>query len=196
MIPVASPIPTPPNFTQNCATPGQKWVMAYPQSNRFPSHWIEFQSELADGFHDRCGWWAMYITDGQVDHYLSKKNYRNLAYDWDNYRYIAPVVNCYKGTHDDKVLDPFVVQPGWFEVLLPSMILIRTDKVPPALQPKADWTLKILKLDNGDKVRRNRRAWYENYKNGKITDSGLALYAPLVAESVTQWKNTKGSPLP
>ena len=68
--------------------------------------------------------------------------------------------------------------------------------VPAALQAKADFTIKELRLVSGHKVRRNRRAWYEDYKNGRITDAGLAAYAPLVAEAVTKWKNAKGLPLP
>ena len=196
MIPVAHPIRKPKNFTRDCETPGKAWEQAHPRSNKFPSFWGKFERQLADGFHDRCGWWAMRIADGRVDHFLSKKFHRELAYDWDNYRYVAPIVNSYKGTHDDRVLDPFEIQPGWFEVLLPSMLLKRTNLVPLALRAKADFTLKQLRLVNGYKVRRNRRAWYEGYKNGLITDAGLEAYAPLVAEAVTKWKNTKGLPLP
>lgn len=88
------------------------------------------------------------------------------------------------------------IQPGWFEVQLPSMLLKRTALVPAELQAKADFTLKKLRLVANKKVSRNRRQWYEDYKNGLITDAGLAAYAPLVAEAVAKWKNTKGLPLP
>lgn len=68
----------------------------------------------------------MWIAEGAVEHFLSKKNRPDLAYEWSNYRYIAGSVNGSKGTHDDKVLDPFEVQNGWFEVLVPSMQLVVT----------------------------------------------------------------------
>ncbi len=196
MIPVAHPIRRPRNFTQRCETPGKAWLAANPTAKKFHAYWQPFQPQIAEGFHDRCGWWAMRIADGAVDHYLSKKNHRHLAYDWSNYRYISTSVNSSKRNLDDQVLDPFEIQPGWFEVLLPSMLLRRTALVPPALQAKADFTIKQLRLKSGHKVRRNRRAWYEDYKNGKITPAGLASYAPLVAEAVTNWINTKGLPLP
>lgn len=138
----------------------------------------------------------MRIADGAVDHYFSKNFHRNRAYDWNNYRYISTSVNSSKHNKDDKVLDPFEIQPGWFEVQLPSMLLRRTAAVPAALQAKADFTIKELRLVSGHKVRRNRRGWYEDYKKGLITDAGLAAYAPLVAEAVKQWINTKGLPLP
>src|SRR5208283_5268649 len=89
---------------------------------------------------------------------------------------------------DDQVLDPFEVQPGWFEVLLPSMQLVRTALVPAHLQAKADFTLQRLKLVSGPKVRRNRQRYYEDYKNQKLTPTGLRDYAPLVAEVVARWE--------
>lgn len=193
---LVSKIRKPKKFKADCETPGKAWLAANPNSKKFPSYWRKFQPQLAEGFNDRCGWWAMRIADGAVDHYLSKKFHRNRAYDWSNYRYISGSVNSAKGTHDNKVLDPFVIQPGWFEVHLPSMLLKRTNLVPLALQTKADFTVKQLRLRSGHKVRRNRRRWYEDYKKGLITDAGLAAYAPLVAEAVTKWKNTKGLPLP
>jgi hypothetical protein len=196
VIPVAHPIRKPRNFTRDCETPGKAWEQAHPASNKFPALWRKFQPQLAEGFHDRCGWWAMRIGPGAVDHYLSKKFHRDRAYDWSNYRYIAPCVNSSKGNKDDKVLDPFEIEPGWFEVQLPSMLLKRTALVPSHLQAKADFTIKELRLVSGHKVRRYRRGWYEGYKKGLITDAGLAAYAPLVADAVTKWINTKGLPLP
>ena len=196
MIPVAHPIRKPRNFTRDCETPGKAWEKAHPASNKFPALWRKYQPQLAAGFHDRCGWWAMRIADGVVDHYLSKKSHRSRVYDWNNYRYIAPSVNSSKGNLNNNVLDPFDIQPGWFEVQLPSMLLKRTALVPLAFQAKADFTLKKLKLISGHKVRRNRRAWYEDYKKGLITNAGLAEYAPLVAEAVIKWRNTTGLPLP
>lgn len=195
MIPV-SKIRKPRKFKDDCETPGNAWLAANPVSKRFPALWQKYQPQLAAGFHDRCGWWGMRIADGAVDHFLSKKFHRDLAYDWNNYRYIASIVNSYKGTHDDKVLDPFEIQPGWFEVQLPSMLLKRTDLVPLALREKADFTLKQLRLVNGYKVRRNRRRWYEDHKDRGLPLANLADYAPLVAVAVTKWINTKGLPLP
>lgn len=137
----------------------------------------------------------MRITDGAVHHYQRKKNHRNLAYEWTNYRYIAGSVNSSKRNHDDAVLDPFEVQAGWFEVILPSMQLITTAQVPAQLQAKADFTNKKLKLANGYKIRKLRRRYYEDFKANKLTQVGLADYAPLVAEAVQRWLQT-GQSLP
>ena len=136
----------------------------------------------------------MRIADGAVDHYLSKKFHRDRAYDWNNYRYISPTVNSSKRNQDNKVLDPFDVQLGWFEVLLPSMLLRRTALVPAALQARADFTIK--KLLNSQKARRNRRVWYEDHKLRNLPLPNLAEYAPLVSAAVSDWIATKGLPLP
>lgn len=137
----------------------------------------------------------MRIEDGAVDHYLSKKLHRDLAYSWDNYRYISTSVNSSKLNHDASILDPFEIQPGWFEVLLPSMLLLRTALVPVELQAKADFTIETLQLERGNKVRRIRRKLYEDYKKGLITYIGLSAYAPLVAEAVQRHEETM-LPLP
>lgn len=194
MIPVAHPIRKPRNFTRDCETPGNAWVQANPGSDKFPSLWRKFQPQLATGFHDRCGWWAMRIADGAVDHFLSKRVHRHLAYDWSNYRYISPTVNSSKRNLDDKVLDPFEIQPGWFEVQLPSMLLRRTAAVPAALHAKADFTIK--KLLNSRKARRNRRRWYEDHKLRGLPLPNLEQYAPLVADAVKKWVRVTGLPLP
>jgi len=194
MTPVVHPVRKPRNFTRDCEIPGNAWLAANPVSKRFPTLWQKYQPQLAAGFHDRCGWWAMRIADGAVDHYLSKKNHRDRTYDWSNYRYISPSVNSSKRNQDDNVLDPFEIQPGWFEVHLPSMLLRRTALVPLALQAKADFTLEKLRLVSGKKVRRDRRNWYKDYKDG-LSMPFLKKYAPLVAEAVAKWEAT-GVPLP
>lgn len=195
MIAVTNPINEPTTFDANCRQRGAVWLAANPGSESFPSYWREFQPDLALGFGQRCGWWAMRIADGAVDHFHSKTGHRHSAYEWSNYRYIAPSVNSSKRVVDDLVLDPFEVQPGWFEVQLPGMQLVRTAALPPQLRDKADFTLQRLHLGNGPKVRRIRRLYYEDYKSGRLTFAGLSDFAPLLADAVQRWQAT-GQQLP
>jgi hypothetical protein len=200
MIPVANPIPEPPDFDAVCRAPGIAWRAARrlrgepPKASEFPNLWAKYEADLSRAFKGRCGWWAMWIAEGEVEHYLSKKNRPDLIYEWSNYRYIAGSVNGSKGNHDDKVLDPFEVQDGWFEVILPSMQLIVTDHLPAALTDKACFTLKQLRLRDGTKVVRCRRRWYESFKNG-MPLSELEKFAPLVAKAVKKLQNS-GETLP
>lgn len=200
MIPVANPIPEPKAFDAECRTPGTVWRCSRqlagttPKTSEFPNLWAKYESDLSSAFHERCGWWAMWIAEGEVDHFLSKKNRPDLAYEWSNYRYIAGSVNGSKGNHDDDVLDPFEVQEDWFEVILPSMQLIVTDQLPIAWMDKARFTLKQLRLQDGTKIVRCRRRWYESFKNG-MPMSELVKFAPLVAKAVKKLQDA-GAPLP
>jgi hypothetical protein len=135
------------------------------------------------------------IAVGEVEHSLSKKNRPDQAYEWSNYRYSAGSVNGSKGNHDAKVLDPFEVKDGWFELLLPSMQLVMTPQIPANLATKAEFTVKQLKLRNGTKVVRCRKRWYQQFKDGKLTLEGLLSNAPLIADAV-QKLQTAGLSLP
>jgi hypothetical protein len=181
MIPVTNPIPEPPDFDARCRQKGNEWLTAPDNAGRndFPSHWRQFSSELAAGFQQRCGWWAMRIQSGTIDHFLSKSKpaNRHLIYEWSNYRYAESTLNSSKN-NDDGLIDPFEVEDGWFEVDLNTMLLVPTSLIPEHLREKAEATVKKL---NAKKVRENRWLWYADYTSGKINMSGLMEYAPLVA---------------
>ncbi|HEX9047980.1 MAG TPA: hypothetical protein VF988_13230 [Verrucomicrobiae bacterium] len=142
VIPVASPIAEPPAFDANCRERGRQWLAAHPhQEGRPHDYWSPFRDDLREGFGRRCGYLAMYMHDGAADHFISwdrcKLANPQLAYEWNNYRFIAPSLNSKKGTWDDALLDPFEVQSGWFEVEIPSFVLRITDRVPEELRGKA-----------------------------------------------------------
>ena len=82
------------------------------------------------------------------------------------------------------MLDPQEVKPGWFKILLPSLQLVATDAVPKSHKAKAEFTLKRLKLRDGERIIRWRRSWYQMYIAGKLTLEGLRDVAPLIAEAV------------
>ena len=195
MIPIANPIPEPADFDAECRQKGNRWLASHPgaATSSYPGYWAKYENELATAFHQRCGWWAMWIAEGAVEHFLSRKNRPDLAYEWSNYRYIAGSVNSSKGNHDNKVLDPFEVQNGWFEVLLPSMQLVVTPMLPAHLLARAEFTLNQLKLRHGSKVVRCRQRWYQQYKDGKLSMDGLRANAPLVADAVIKLQKANQS---
>ena len=63
-----------------------------------------------------------------------------------------------------------------------------TDAVPPALRAKAEFTLKRLKLRDGERIVRWRRSWYRLYTEGELTLDGLRKVAPLLAAAVEAHK--------
>lgn len=177
------PVPEPDAFDNRTRQPGIAWL-ATNQSGRPRDLWSQFLPELSAGFANRCGYRAMWDVDGTVDHYLSCDNHRNLAYEWNNYRYISGSVNSSKKKLDEHVLDPFEVADNWFELIFPSFQLVLTNDVPLNVRAKAQFTLERLKLRNGYKARKARRLYYRHYREGILSIEGLRTYAPQVARAV------------
>jgi hypothetical protein len=185
MIPVRK-VEEPGEFDTKARIPGNKWLKRNPNSRkRPPAYWSEFTPQLEKGFKKLCGYAAMLDpTGGTVDHYLSYKNRPDLTYEWSNYRFASAILNSSKKKEDNRVLDPYEVGEGWFEILLPSLIMRTTSTVPAKLRKKADYTLDRLQLRNGVRVIRWRQSWYEFYKSGNMNLNMLRQVAPLIAAAV------------
>lgn len=181
MIPV-TPVPEPSEFHTKARLSGQAWMAAHPDSKRPYDYWSPFRHLLAEGFEHRCGYTAMYVPQGTVDHLLSYKTHPELAYEWSNYRYAAPWINSSKGSA--RVLDPYEVEDGWFEILLPSLQLVLTDRVPAPHRALAEETLRRLPIAHDERIIKERRAWYELYRAGELSLDGLRRVAPLLARAV------------
>lgn len=121
MIHVDSPIPEPDDFETDCRQKGNDWLARNPgaSTSKYPSYWREFSAQLERGFTGRCGYQAIIMPEGTVDHFISKKTDQFLTYEWSNYRYCGSAFNSAKQNHDDQVPDPFEVKDDWFEVILP-----------------------------------------------------------------------------
>ena len=193
-----TPVGKPTEFDAKVKTPGNAWLKAHPSAKRPPALWKNYTKNLSDGFSDLCGYAAMLDpTGGTVDHYLSYKNHPSRTYEWDNYRFASGTLNSSKKTADDTVLDPYAVQAGWFEILLPSLQMRVTNAVPAHLRDKAEYTLKRLKLRDGERIIRWRQSWYDMYTSGRLTLEGLRQVAPLIAEAVDKAIAQEGvSPAP
>lgn len=202
MIRHAPPPPEPPDFDAEVRVPGLAWLEEtlapwfektlpkdQPEQKHptFPPHWTSPQCKdaLFTHFQDRCAYSCVRDYSLQVDHYLSTENHPNLAYEWTNLRPIASWLNSTKGTKDDAVLDPYEVGEDWFRLLLPSMLLEMTDVVPPEVRSRAEYTLKELHLDQGQRVLRHRMTYYKEFrKNGTKSFPDLQTEAPLIAKAV------------
>lgn len=190
MIPVKR-VDEPPEFEQRTRAPGREWLQAkdYLHRRRPQDYWSWCSEPLSEAFHERCGWLAMYIADGHVEHFVSwnecKHDQPELAYEWSNYRYILPRLNSRK-QHRAGLLDPFEVGPGWFRVALPSLLLMCTERIPPALRARAQQTIDALGLvgRGDDRVRRLRRRWLQRYRDNHLSLAGLSTVAPLVGDAV------------
>lgn len=181
MIPIAR-VPEPSGFDERARRPGNAWLAENPGAERPRDYWSPFRAVLAEGFAERCGYTAMHEPSGTVDHFRSYKTNPELAYEWSNYRYAAQWINSAK--KKGEVLDPYEVGDGWFEVLLPSLQLVATERVPPEHRALVERTLKQLPIAHDERVLKQRRTWYKLYQEGNLSLEGLRKMAPLIAAAV------------
>jgi len=173
----------PTDFDEKVRQPGSAWLVQHP-TGRPKDFWGKCKGDLSDGFRNLCAYSAMFEPVGTVDHYLSCDTDRQQAYEWSNYRFASGWINSSKRTADDTVLDPFLVEDGWFEILLPSLQLVLTDAVPRGKEELAEYTLTRLHLRDDERVIRQRREWYRMYQDGELTLDGLEKKAPLIAWAI------------
>lgn len=177
-------VPKPEGF-EAVEARGAAWLASHGADQRPPSLWLEFQHALADGFGSLCGYSALYVANGQVDHFVSHDEDRGRTYDWGNYRYADGWLNASKrSVRSTELLDPFEVEDDWFEIILPSLQLVVTDAVPADKRPHAERMLTRLHLGHDERVLKQRREWYRMYQDRELTLDGLARKAPLIARAI------------
>ena len=176
----------PEDFVVRCQTPGEAWLKANPDTDPHKKPlWGTYRGALREAYGQRCGLMGVYVSEGDVDHWVSLKTDRTLAYRWDNYRYLAGVVNsAKKPSWEGHLLDPYAVGADWFEMLLPSCLLRKTDNIPESERARADFTLE--KVLNGEYAVSLRREWYECHAKQGVPLSSLAVFAPLVAKAAAR----------
>jgi len=124
----------------------------------------------------------MFEPVGTVDHFVSWNEDRTRAYEWANYRFASGWINSSKQSlRAEEIVDPFQVEDGWFEILLPSLQLVASKRLPEEQRVRLDSVLKRLHLRDDERVMRQRREWYRMYESKELTIEGLARKAPLIA---------------
>lgn len=184
----------PKAFDARCRKRGATWL-AKNTGKRPPDYWSDFRHALSTGFGGLCGYCAMHVPSGleQVDHYVGVKEDISLAYEWTNYRASQALMNNFKGHRkvgELQVLDPFEVEDEWFELLLPSLQLVLTDRVPENVRAQAEFTLQRLRLRDDERLVRQRQSWFEAYESGQMSIGLLERLAPLIARAVQKRQGT------
>lgn len=188
-------VPAPTAFA-SASQHGNDWLARNPKSTeRPPAYWREFNIELGRGFKFLCGYMVLWTTDGTVDHFVSIDEDRSRAYDWNNYRYVAGWVNSSKqNVVSTDILDPYEVEEGWFEILLPTLELVVTSKVPPERRARAEQTLKRLPIGRDERAIKRRGVYYDEYLNKEIDLIQLRKRAPLLAAAIEKQQATRPTP--
>jgi hypothetical protein len=182
------PTPVPADFAARAQGPGNTWLAANAKS-RPKDYWGDFKFQLAEAFRNLCAYSVMFEPVGTVDHFVSCDEDRTRAYDWSNYRFASGWLNSSKQhLKSHEMVDPFEVENGWFELLLPSLQLVATDRVPAEWSDRVKLMLNRLHLGHDERIVRQRREWYRMYQEGELTLEGLEKKAPLIAAAVRKQK--------
>lgn len=104
------PANEPEDFDEKVRQPGNKWLEANPSKGKeLPTYWRAVHDEFYAAYDGYCAYTTFRLPTsehGVVDHFMPKGSYRELAYEWSNYRLAGYHVNSKKSDSCD-VLDPF-----------------------------------------------------------------------------------------
>jgi hypothetical protein len=153
-------------------------------ADEFPDYWTLVLDEMMDAYHQICAYSCFRIhpvTGGRsADHFAAKSKSWRKVYLWSNYRLCSTRLNARKQKFGD-VLDPFEIQPGWFQLELLGFQVIPDPSLPWATRDAIQDTIDRLGLDEfkDDRARDADRYW----------SKGIALWvlkeeSPFVAEEL------------
>jgi hypothetical protein len=148
LIPVV-PQPEPHSFDIRVRQPGRAFLTANP--NKKPRNfWNRAIDDLHRAYKGICAYTCVYIPhQGSADHFLPKSRYRDLVYEWNNYRLATEKVNSHKG-ESTEVIDPFIVQEGWFIIDFPSCLIRSAPNLSQVIAEQIEKTIGVLKLNTYD----------------------------------------------
>jgi len=182
------PMPEYPGFDIQVRQPGIAFlaITLNPSSEQFrkKNFWSRALRELHAAYSGICAYTCVYLPDyGSVDHYTPKTVDPRLAYEWSNFRLCSGRVNSNKG-NSTEVLDPFLVENGWFRLDLPSCLIKATPGLPPDIKAKVNSSINALRLNSDDTYVQERCAILIDLARGDITFNFLSRRYPFLAMEV------------
>lgn len=192
LIPVI-PQPEPESFDVRVRQPGRGYLATVQEKKATPKfkgrnkHWNEALDNLREAYKQVCAYTCGYLPPslGSVDHFLPKSLYPDLAYEWNNFRLASSRANSYKGDSVD-VIDPFLVETGWFVLDFPSCLVKPDQGLPRSEVERINRTIDILKLNDDDSFVQNRCEIMTAYSDGEIDLSILQRCYPFIAAEISR----------
>lgn len=189
MMPLAA-APEPVGFDALVRIPGQDFLSRIPRPSsrdwRTHNYWVRAAADLREAYRSICAYschWIPFVDGQSVDHFEPKATRPFLAYEWTNYRFVFGVLNGCKGAHTD-VIDPFDVQPGWFVIRFPSLLVVPGDDVSAEVAVRVRATCERLRLNDENRCLRDREDYIREYCSGRVTFGYLEHKAPFLASEL------------
>ena len=174
--------PKPPDFNSKVKKPGQDFLQTTPRPRgkqwNNKEYWRRAIPDMTAAYDSICAYSSLWIKPHQptIDHYISRDENPNLAYEWENFRLAIGRINTSKRNHKD-VLDPFTIGENWFELDFTTFGIKPNPKLDENVRNAIWKTIERLKLDNKD-YRDARAEWFDAFRNDI---SKLEKKAPFVA---------------
>lgn len=160
MIPV-TPKGEPAGFDANVRKRGQAFLaqVPTPTAKQFKdnAHWKWAAKELYEAYERVCAYSCVYLPTppGTIDHFIPKSRRSAQAYEWSNFRLAQHRMNLYKADSEE-VIDPFLVQLGWFVLDFPSCLMKPGEGLSDVDRERVEKTIKVLRFNDDDSLVQER----------------------------------------
>jgi len=177
----------PVNFDADVRRPGLNYLASTTSPNfKRNRYWSNAATELNYAYNKICAYSCFYLASpGSVDHFLPKVKHPQLAYEWNNYRLAHPRVNSRKGDSEE-IIDPFVVQDGWFTIDFPSCLVMAGAGLPDLITGQINKTISILGLNDDDFLVQERCDIMMSFAEGELALTFLQRRWPFLAAEIVR----------
>lgn len=178
----------PATFNNAVKKPGKAFLETNPRPTskeyQKKAFWKNSAPDLHAAYSGICAYTCFYLVPyGSTDHFLPKSSHPNEAYEWNNYRLCSHRVNGHKGDSTD-VIDPFVVQPGWFVLDVPSCLVKPGEGLSDAVSTQVEATIKRLRLNDDDYFVQERCDLMVDFAYGEVSLRHLSKRYPFLASEI------------
>lgn len=186
------PRPEPGVFDAKVRMPGRTFLAATPKPTgeqwKRHAYWQRVSREMYQAYEKVCAYTCHYIAPDtgifSVDHFRPKDRFPLEAYEWSNFRLACTRLNGRKHTKD--ILDPFLIEDGWFTLIFPLLHVVPDPSLPPALRAQVQETIDELQLCDEGTCVLARQSYVDAYCGERITFEHLEIEAPFLAKELVR----------
>ena len=183
--------PKPNTFDAKVRRPGRQFLKTHPRPTakewKARAYWTRILGELHSAYRGICAYschWIPFDTGHDtVEHFRPKNRYPKEAYEWSNYRLVCGTLNGRKGI-DTGVIDPFVVQEGWFILDFPSVLVRPNHSLSHGDTEAVLHTIARLGLNDEGTCLKARLRYVKCYCTRQVNFDHIEEEAPFVAREI------------
>lgn len=186
-----------PSYEPKVRIPGSAFLLLNPEPTREEFNRNDFWKEIHDemyyaygGICMYCASWTPRTPNGgsfiqtSIDHFMPKRKYPHLAYDWSNFRLCRNDINTNKG-QDEYVPDPFAIHNEWFMIDFTTWRVGPSDNAPIYIWNRIRSTFVRLGL-NEDVYIEERQNAAAIYVHHPLQRHELEVFYPFLTSELTR----------